>query len=385
LKDLEGFYRDAKKKFDADAGFADEARRMVVTLQSGDPTALGLWKRILDATRDHYEAVCRRLGVKLTRADERGESAYNADLPGVVRELKEKGLAVESEGATAVFIDGEKKPPLIVEKTGGAYLYGTTDLAAVRYRAGTLDADRVLYFVDARQSQHFAQVFATATRAGWTGHAAFEHAPFGTMMGADGKPFKSRNGELIKLSDLLDEAEIRALAVVREKSADLPESQQREIARVVGIGAIKYADLSKDRTSDYVFDWDRMLSLEGNTSVYLQYAYARIRSIFRKAGVAPESVAGVAPAVAEPSELALAKALLRFGEVLDTVASELKPHHLCTYLYEVASKYSTFYAACEVLVDEPNLRSARLQLCQGTALTLRRGLNLLGIEVPEQM
>lgn len=390
IKDLEDFYRAAKQKFDNDPAFAELARKNVVALQSGDPDSLRLWTKILNATRDHYEAVCNRLGVQLTRADERGESAYNADLPNVVRELKEKGLAVESDGATAVFIDGEKKTPLIVEKTGGGYLYGTTDLAAVRYRTSVLHADRVLYFVDNRQAQHFAQVFKTAKAAGWTvwggGQATFEHAGFGTMMGADGKPFKSRTGGLIKLADLLDEAETRALAVVKEKSSGLPEAQQKEIARVVGIGAIKYADLSKDRTSDYVFDWDRMLALDGNTSVYLQYAHARIKSIFRKASLDPTTALECTePSVKDPTELALAKSLLRFSEVLDTVAAELKPHHLCTYLYDLAGKFSSFYAACEVLTDDRSTRDARLALCQAVAQTLKQGLSLLGIEAPDQM
>jgi arginyl-tRNA synthetase len=393
ISDLEGFYRDAKKRFDSEPGFADEARRMVVTLQSGEPEATRLWTKILDATRDHYEAVCRRLGVKLTRADERGESSYNADLPRVVRELREKGLAKESEGAVAVFIDGEEKAPLIVEKTGGGYLYGTTDLAAVRYRASPpptgLGADRVLYFVDARQGQHFAQVFKTAKAAGWTGPgggASFEHAPFGTMMGADGKPFKTRSGDVVKLADLLDEAEERALAVVREKNPDLPEGVQREVARVVGIGAVKYADLSKDRTSDYVFEWERMLSLQGNTAPYLQYAYARIRSIFRKAAppLTPESLTGEIR-LEEATELALGKHLVRFGEVLESVGAELKPHLLCNYLYELAGKFSSFYEACDVLGSGEPVRTSRLRLAEATGRTLREGLGLLGIECPEQM
>lgn len=384
IKDLEGFYRDAKKKFDADPGFADLSRKMVVTLQSGEPEAIKLWTTILNATRDHYEGVCKRLGVKLTRADERGESSYNADLPNVVKELKEKGLATESEGATAVFIDGPEKAPLIVEKTGGGYLYGTTDLAAVRYRVGTLHADRVLYFVDQRQSQHFAQVFKTAKAAGWTGHTNFEHAGFGTMMGADGKPFKTRSGDVVKLADLLDEAEERALAVVKEKNGELPEAQQKEIARVVGLGAVKYADLSKDRVSDYVFDWDRMLALEGNTAVYLQYVYARVQSIFKKGGISPATLSGEVK-LDDATELALGKHILRFGEVLATVERELKPHHLCNYLYELAGKFSTFYNACEVLSSPEPVRTSRLMLANTTAKTMKTGLALLGIECPEQM
>ncbi|MFN4242275.1 MAG: arginine--tRNA ligase [Tepidisphaerales bacterium] len=384
IRDLEAFYRAAKQRFDTDPAFAELARKKVVALQSGDPSARQLWTHILNATRDHYERVCRRLGVRLTRADERGESSYNDDLPNVVRELKEKGLAVESEGAVAVFIDGPEKPPLIVEKSGGGYLYGTTDLAAARYRAGVLKADRVLYFVDQRQSQHFAQVFKTAAAAGWTGQTRFEHAGFGTMMGPDGKPFKTRSGDVVKLEELLDEAEERALAVVREKNPDLPPQRQREVARAVGIGAVKYADLSKDRISDYVFDWNRMLSLEGNTAVYLQYAYARVRGIFRKGGIDPSAVHGQV-CLETPSELALGKHLIRFPEVLESVARELKPHMLCTYLYELAGRFSVFYGACEVLSAATGVRESRLLLSEATARTLRYGLGLLGIECPEEI
>lgn len=384
IRDLEAFYRAAKQRFDSDPSFAELARRKVVALQSGDPAARTLWTQILNATRDHYERVCRRLGVKLTRADERGESSYNDDLPNVVAELRERGLAVESEGAVAVFIDGPDRPPLIIEKSGGGYLYGTTDLAAVRYRVGVLRADRVLYFVDQRQSQHFAQVFKTAAAAGWTGNTRLDHAGFGTMMGPDGKPFKTRSGDVVKLEELLDEAEERALAVVREKNPELPPQRQREVARAVGIGAVKYADLSKDRVSDYVFDWNRMLALEGNTAVYLQYAYARVRGIFRKGGIDP-ALLRAQVRLDEASELMLGKHLLRYPEVLEVVARELKPHHLCTYLYELAGRFSGFYGTCDVLTAPAGVRESRLVLCHATAKTLRAGLGLLGIECPEEI
>lgn len=384
MRDLEGFYRQAKVKFDADPAFAEESRAAVVRLQGGDPEALRLWTKILNATRDHYEAVCKRLGVKLTREHERGESSYNADLATVVAELKAAELATESDGAVAVFIDGPEKAPLIVQKTGGGYLYGTTDLAAVRYRAGVLAANRALYFVDQRQSQHFAQVFGTAKKMGWSKEASFEHAGFGTMMGPDGKPFKTRSGDVVKLADLLDEAEERALAIVKEKNADLPEATRREIAHAVGIGSIKYADLSKDRVSDYVFDWERMLSLQGNSAPYLQIMYVRVRSIFRKAGVSPDTVKGTLT-LADPAELALGKSILRFGEVLEVVARELKPHHLCNYLYDLAGKFSTFFEACPVIQSEEPTRTSRLLLCNATAQTLKTGLGLLGITCPEQM
>jgi arginyl-tRNA synthetase len=400
ISDLESFYRHAKKRFDDDPAFQDEARKTVVRLQAGQPEELDAWRQIVAETRRSYLPLYERLRVQLREEHERGESFYNPLLSAVVRDLKAKGLAVESEGAVAIFIDGAEKPPLIIEKTGGGYLYGTTDLAAVRFRCGKevqdlgveafpdepLAADRVIYTTDARQSQHFSQVFRTAEQAGWTHGASLEHAPFGTMLGADGKPFKTRSGETIKLKDLLDEAERRAFDLVTGKNPDLDESHRRDIARAVGIGAVKYADLSKDRISDYVFDFDKMLSLDGNTAPYLQYAYARIKSIFRKAGE-PAAAAESSPAIvlAEPSELALAKHILRMGETIDLVGRELKPHHLCTYLYDLATRFSSFYENCPVLQSAPETRTSRLALCDLTARTMSLGLDLLGIEHPEQM
>jgi arginyl-tRNA synthetase len=305
-------------------------------------------------------------------------------LPGVVSDLKQANIATESEGAIVVPVEGYENP-LIIEKTGGGYLYGTTDLAALRYRVNKLHADRVIYFTDSRQSQHFAQVFATAKRAGWTDEASVEHAPFGTMLGEDGKPFKTRAGGVVKLADLLDEAEERAYKLVSEKNPELPEEQRRRIANAVGIGGVKYADLSKDRTSDYVFSFDKMLSLEGNTAPYLQYAYARIRSIFRKAGLGPSAAMAGDIRLESPFELALAKHILRMGEVIEIVARELKPHHLTNYLYELATRFSGFYENCPVLQSEEPVRSSRLALSEVTARTLGLGLDLLGIEHPEQM
>jgi arginyl-tRNA synthetase len=385
IGDLERFYRRAKTKFDVEPGFADRARQHVVNLQRGESWENAVWQKIVAETRRHYQPLYNRMNVRLELEHERGESFYNPFLPEVVKELTDKGLAVKSEGAVAVFVDGPDKSPLIIQKSDGGYLYGTTDLAGVRYRIMELHADRIIYTHDSRQAQHFRQVFETAHKASWTrnGQVSLEYAPFGTMLGEDGKPFKSRSGDTIKLVDLLDEAEERALKVVTEKNPELPEEQRKAIAKSVGIGAIKYADLSKDRISDYVFSWDKMLSLDGNTAPYLQYAYARIRSIFRKAGniSAPASM----PLLESPHELALVKHIIRLPEVVETVARELKPHHLCTYLYELASKFSGFYENCPVLQSNEPTRSSRLLLCELTARTMAQGLDLLGIEHPEQM
>ncbi|MGN6724359.1 MAG: arginine--tRNA ligase, partial [Tepidisphaeraceae bacterium] len=371
IADLEAFYRAAKKRFDDDPGFQTEARQTVVALQRGDESVLAAWHAIVDATRNHFQPLYGRLHVQLTQEHERGESFYNPFLRQVVDELKRMRLAVESEGAIGVFIDGEKKPPLIIEKTGGGFLYGTTDLAAICYRVNELHAQRVVYFTDSRQAQHFSQVFRTAKQAGWANGVSLEHAPFGTILGKDNKPFKTRSGDTVKLKDLLDEAEERAYAVVQQKNADLPEAQKRAIARAIGIGGVKYADLSKDRTSDYVFDWDQMLAMDGNTAPYLQYAHARIRSIFRKAAesdAAPNSAAPIR--LDQPQEIALAKHILRFGEVIDSVARELKPHLLCAYLYDLATKFSAFYEHCPVLKSEEPIRSSRLALADLTARSL---------------
>jgi arginyl-tRNA synthetase len=273
--------------------------------------------------------------------------------------------------------------PLIIQKSDGGFLYGTTDLAAIRYRVRELGARRIIYTHDSRQAQHFAQVFWTARQAGWADEVSLEYAPFGTMLGEDNKPFKTRSGDTVKLKDLLEEAESRALALVTAKNPDLPEQQRRDIARAVGIGGVKYSDLSKDRTSDYVFSFEKMLALDGNTGPYLQYAYARIKSIFRKAGMTAVPASGLRLDTAH--ELSLAKHLLRFGEIIDLVARELKPHHLATYLYGLATRFSAFYENCPVLSSEEPTRSSRLRLSDLTARTLAQGLDLLGIEHPEQM
>jgi len=386
ISDLEQFYRSAKKCFDESESFQDEARRSVVGLQSGDTAALKTWKSIVDESRRHFLPVYRQLDVQLRESDERGESAYNDDLPAVVRDLKEKKVAVESEGATVVFVPGYENP-LIIQKSDGGYLYGTTDLAAIRYRVRQLQANRVIYIHDSRQAQHFAQVFWTAKQASYTNgdQVKLEYAPFGTMLGEGGKPFKSRSGDTVKLKELLDEAEARALKLVSEKSPDLSEPDRKAIAHAVGIGAVKYADLSKERTSDYVFSFDKMLSMDGNTAPYLQYAHARVKSIFRKAQIDPASLKSAALKLESAHELAVAKHVLRFPEIVELLTRELKPHQLCTYLYDLATKFSGFYENCPVLQSEEPTRSSRLMLCGVTAKTMALGLDLLGIAHPEKM
>ncbi|MCX7625420.1 MAG: arginine--tRNA ligase [Candidatus Sumerlaeaceae bacterium] len=382
IEDLEEFYRAAKARFDADPAFQEKARQTVVRLQSGADKERKLWQRIVEETRRHYLPIYERLGVRLTVADERGESFYNDMLPNVVEELRNTGLAVESDGAIVVFTSSYDNP-LIIQKSDGGYLYATTDLAAIRYRVAVLKASRIIYTHDSRQSQHFAQVFEVARRVGWAKGVKLEFAPFGTMLGEDGKPFKTRSGNTVKLKDLLDEAEERAYSLVSEKNPALPEETKRRIARAVGIGAVKYADLSKDRLSDYVFSWDKMLALEGNTAPYLQYAYARIRSIFRKGGIS--ELPNIRIELTEEAELRLGKHLIRLGEAIENVCSELKPHLLCSYLYELATRFTGFYEKCPVLQAPEPIRSQRLALADLTARSIALGLELLGIEHPEQM
>jgi len=387
IKSLDEFYRQARQKFDTDPAFADLSRAAVVRLQAGGEIELKLWHQILDQSRAHFQPIYQRMGVKLTAADEKGESAYNSMLARDVADLKSSGVATISNGATVVFTEGFEAP-LIVQKTGGGFGYAITDLSALRYRVGTLGASRIIIVVGSPQSQHLKQVFAAAAKAGWAGNAALEHVAFGSMLGEDGKSFKSRSGDTVKLAELLDEAEERAFALVTSKSPEMPEPQRREIAHAVGIGAVKYADLARDRLGDYIFAWDQMLALNGNTGPYLQYAYARIQSIFRKA--VERGIKIDRPFVAEvklesPFELSLAKHVLRFGEIVELVSRELKPHHLCTYLYDLATKFSGFFENCPVLQSEDPLRSSRLTLCEATARTLGVGLELLGIEHPDQM
>jgi arginyl-tRNA synthetase len=395
LADLEEFYRASKARFDSDPAFADRSRETVVRLQQGDPHARAAWQRFIDISLSHCQAVYDRLGVLLGPADVCAESAYNDALPGLIETLRDRGLIELSDGATCVFLDeftgkdGERLP-VIVQKSDGAYLYATTDLAAVAYRTRELGADRVLYLTDARQALHFRQIFAVARRAGFAPDGAkLEHMPFGAMLGADGKPFKTRSGDVVKLTELLDEAEARAFAIVSGKSPELPEDERHRIAHAVGIGAVKYADLSKHRTSDYVFDWDEMLSLQGNTAPYLQYAYTRIRSVFRRAAAeaadASTAASRSAPVLHASEERQLGIRLVRFQEVVEQVAEDGLPHLLCTHLYELATAFMRFYEACPILTAAPDVRASRLALAERTAETLRDGLGLLGIETVERM
>ena len=453
LADLEQFYRAAKVRFDEDPAFADTAREYVVKLQGGDETVLALWKQFVDISLSHAQAVYDTLGLKLRPEDVAGESTYNNDLQPVVDDLAQKGLAVEDDGAKVVFLDEFKNKEgepaaFIVQKQGGGFLYASTDLACLRYRVGTLHADRLLYVVDHRQALHFEQLFTTSRKAGYLPEdVKAEFIGFGTMMGKDGKPFKTRSGDTVKLVDLLDEAINRAEQVVKEKNpkwqltteledglkkissltnsdnlknklkynlenkkleitlendvvyhlpidkidkivrgaeeyTDTALSDAEKIARVVGIGAVKYADLSKNRTSDYVFDWDAMLSFEGNTAPYLQYAYTRVQSVFRKAG---EWDATAPTVLTEPLEKQLAAELLKFEDVLQSVADTAYPHYLAAYLYQIATLFSRFYEACPILKAEGATRNSRLQLAKLTGDTLKQGLELLGIDVLDVM
>jgi len=398
--DMEQFYREAKRLFDTDPKFAEESRQYVVRLQSGDKTALDDWKQICILSLTECQTMYDRLAVQLTLNDVRGESFYNDKLPAVVADLKKAGLAVESDGAICVFPPGfktkEGEPlPFIIQKSDGAFLYATTDLAALRYRVNELKADRIVYVTDARQIQHFQMLFKVAEMAGWDTRDGRKielvHVTFGSVLGEDGKPLKTRSGENVKLKELLDEAVERAKTVVEDKNPELPAEKKLEIARAVGIGAVKYADYSNSRTSDYVFSFDKMLAMDGNTAPYMQYAYARVRSIERKAQTKGVDVQGELQSagtlnLSEPSELDLAKHLVRYAEAVESAIGDYRPNYLTAYLYELAQKFSGFYTNCPVLDAPPESRPTRLLLCDQTARTIRHGLSaLLGIAVVEQM
>ncbi len=389
LADLESFYRAAKQRFDEDPEFANIARSSVVKLQGGDEEHLTAWQLFIDESLKHCQAVYDKLNVTLSRKDLKAESFYNKELEGVVKKLEDAALLSVSDGARCVFLpeftgkDGEPLP-VIIQKTDGGYLYATTDLAAVAYRSFTLQADRSLYVVDARQSLHFQQVFAVARAAGFASeNISLEHIAYGTMMGKDGRPFKTRSGDTIKLVDLLDEAIRRAHELVAEKNPGLEDAAYSEIAEKVGIAAVKYADLSKNRTSDYVFDWSSMLSFEGNTAPYLMYAYARIRSILRKQESGLENIQ--ITTATEAAERNLLLKILQLPEIVDMVARDCYPNFLCNYLYELAGLFMRFYESCPILKAEPELRDSRLALSALAAATLQQGLGLLGIETLEQM
>ncbi|MEP0842613.1 MAG: arginine--tRNA ligase [Phycisphaerae bacterium] len=424
VQDLEAFYREAHQRDREDPVFAERARAAVVALHNGEPETVRAWQYIVAESRNHYEPVYRRLGVLLTREDERGESFYAPRLEPLVKRLagqhgpqapapagagRPTVRIEESDGALCLFLyDGDGRPmfkgpegnplPFMIRKSDGAFLYATTDLAAMEFRIRELQADRIVYVTDARQTLHFQMLFAAARALGWTrsGHGANEvrldHVTFGSILGEDRRPLKTRSGDNVKLADLLDEAVSRAEALLRASEADpdkrrgFTEEEIRDVAEAVGIGAVKYADLSQNRQSDYVFSWDKMLALDGNTAPYLMYAYARIRSIHRKGRSAETIPADGEIQLTRPQERGLARKILQFAETVDTVAVTLKINVLCDYLYDLAGAFMKFYETCPVLTAEtPQLRSSRLRLCDLAARTLKTGLSLLGIRVVERM
>jgi len=382
LKDLEVFYKNAKKRFDEDENFANTARKYVVKIQAGDAHCLDLWQTFIDISLGHCEEVYSKLNVNLTRDDVRAESFYNSDLAKIIEDLDTSTMLRESKGAKCVFLEGDEIP-VIVQKGDGGYLYATTDLSALRYRAKTLEAQRIAYVVDARQAGHFKQVFRVAKDAGFVGkEVALEHIGFGTMMDKGGKPFKTRDGGTVKLVDLLDEAVIKAKETIRDKESYTEEALE-EKAKIIGIGAVKYADLSMSREANYIFNWDKMLSLEGNTSVYMLYAYARIQSIFRKYDADMTGKILISDAL----EQSLAVMLLRFQDVLDRASIDSSPHQITTYLYELATLFMRFYEQNPILKEEvsEDIKQSRLALADLTAKTIKQGLDILGIEVVDRL
>ncbi len=390
LKDLEIFYQSASQLFQSDPVFASEARQFVVRLQSGDPECLTLWQEFIDESLEHCQATYEALDISLKREDVRAESAYNEGLPRVVETLASKGLLQESEGAKCVFLDeftGKDGQPLpaIIQKSDGGYPYMATDLVAVLYRSEELHADQALYFVDGRQTLHLAQLFAISRAAGFISEQQqFRHIPFGTILNKQGKPFKTRDGGAVKLADVVAEATSRALLLVNEKNPSLTGQARQEVARIVAIGAIKYAELSRNRNTDYIFDWDTLLSFEGNTAPYLQYACTRIGSIFRRDEIDPDSLDGEFQ-LHQDAELSLAVKLLQYVEAVEGVTDDYQASLLCSYLFELSGQFMSFYEACPVLKAEGSVRQSRLMLCDLTAKVLQQGLSLLGISTPEQM
>ncbi len=381
LKDLEQFYKDAKKRFDEDEIFADKAREYVVKLQSGDIHCLELWDNFIDKSLGHCEEVYGKLGVNLTRDDVKAESSYNDDLAAVIKELEEKGLLQESRGAKCIFFE-ESENPLIVQKSDGGYLYATTDLAAIRFRCRELGAKRVSYVVDARQSEHFKQVFETAKKAGFAPEdTLLEHISFGMMLDKSGRPFKTRDGGTVKLIDLLDEAVERAKQSITRRD-NFDESELEKIAEIVGIGAVKYADLSINRESNYIFDWDKMLSLDGNTSLYQQYAYARIRSILRKSEVVLGKVR-----ISDELERRLSLKILQLEDILTASAKDAKPHYIASYLYDLATLFMKFYENNPILKDgiDEDIQKSRLAIASAVADTIKLSMEIMGISVMERL
>lgn len=391
LSDLEAFYRESKKLYDEDEAFAEKARNYVVKLQSGDEYCAEMWKKLVDITMVQNQRNYDRLNVSLSLNDVMGESMYNNMLPEIVADLKEKGLAQEDDGAQVVFLEEYKNKDgepmgVIVQKRDGGFLYTTTDIACAKYRYEKLGADRVLYFIDSRQHQHLMQAWTIVRKAGYIPESvSLEHHAFGMMLGKDGRPFKTRAGGSVKLTDLLDEAEQRAEKLIESKNPGLDPEEKTKIANTVAMAAVKYADLSKHRTTDYVFDWDNMLAFEGNTAPYMQYAYTRVASVFAKAGVSMDSLQGEIK-VTEEKEKALIAKLLQFEEAVQSVAREGQPHIMCSYLFELAGQFSSFYEACPILVAEDEaVKQSRLKLAALTAKTIKQGLSLLGIETLERM
>ena len=395
LADLEHFYRQAKQRFDTDDDFQTRSRQAVVQLQSGDADMLVQWQKFIEISMSHCQSLYDRLGIDLSAADMDGESSYNDDLKNTIEHLDAQGLLTESDGAQCVFLDEFKNKegeaqPIIVQKSDGGYLYSTSDLACLRRRIGNFKADRVLYFVDARQALHFKQVFAVADAAGISNpQVQLVHMPFGTMLGKDNKPFKTREGALVKLSELLDEAISRASKLLQEravqsKNPDIDDDELAALAEIIGIGAVKYADLSKNRTSDYVFDWDQMLSFDGNTAPYLQYAYSRTRSIFSRGDVDVAALPEHVVSEGEP-ERRLAVAIAGYQDLLEQVAQEGYPHQLCAYLYDLAGRFTQFYEQCPILTSDDAVKTRRLTLTKQTGDVLANGLTLLGIRVAERM
>ncbi|CCO49371.1 arginyl-tRNA synthetase [Vibrio nigripulchritudo SOn1] len=391
LSDLEAFYRESKKLYDEDEAFAEKARNYVVKLQSGDAYCAEMWKKLVDITMVQNQRNYDRLNVSLSLNDVMGESMYNNMLPEIVADLKEKGLAQEDDGAQVVFLDEYKNKDgepmgVIVQKRDGGFLYTTTDIACAKYRYEQLGADRVLYFIDSRQHQHLMQAWTIVRKAGYIPeNVSLEHHAFGMMLGKDGKPFKTRAGGSVKLTDLLDEAEQRAEKLIESKNPELASEEKAKIANTVAMAAVKYADLSKHRTTDYVFDWDNMLAFEGNTAPYMQYAYTRVASVFAKAGVSMDSLEGEVKITEEKEKTLIAK-LLQFEEAVQSVAREGQPHIMCSYLFELAGQFSSFYEACPILIAEDEaVKQSRLKLAALTAKTIKQGLSLLGIETLERM
>ncbi len=400
LAEMERLYKHVSAACKESPALLEHAREELVKLQSGDEENLRIWRQMIDLSQHQFDTIYGRLGVEFDHT--LGESFYNPRLKDVVQQLRAAGLARESEGAVAVFFDDIpqlKEHPALIQKSDGGFNYTTTDLATLAYRMETWQPDDIVYVTDGRQQLHFQQLFAVFRKwrcaSGRTPEAQFSasskpklaHVWFGSILGDDGKPFKTRAGETVKLADLLDEAEERAFKVVSEKNPDADDAQRREIARVVGLGAIKYADLLPNRQSDYVFSWDKMLALNGNTSPYLQYAYTRIRSIFRKGGFTsdPSLISDQQLCLSAPEEIMLAKHLLIFGLTLEAVVEDYRPNFLCNYLYDLAGHFARFYERCPVLKASEPERTTRLLLCDLTGRVLKQGLEVLGIQVLEHM